>query len=139
MTVTNEPCVFCEIVAGRLPKQAVHEDERTLSFLNINPATRGHTLVIPKRHWRNVFDADPEDLAAVARTGQVIALRQRERLKCDGVSCFQSNEPAGWQTVFHYHLHVVPRYVGDPLHVPWKVGGPSAANDLLAEVAAELR
>lgn len=131
-------CIFCEIVAGRAPKHAVHEDDRTLAFLNISPATRGHTLVVPKRHWRNLLDADPEDLAAVARSGQVVARRLRERLGCDGISVFQSNEPAGWQTVFHYHVHVVPRHIGDPLRVPWHVG-PAAPSDALAKVAAQLR
>lgn len=132
------PCIFCEIVAGRAPKHLVHEDERTMAFLNITPAARGHTLVVPKRHSRNVYDAEPDDLAAVARAGQVVALRQRERLKCDGVSFFQSNEPAGWQTVFHYHLHVVPRYHGDRLRVPWPGTGLVGTDDA-AEVAAQLR
>lgn len=131
--------MFCEIVSGRLPKHAVHEDERTLAIMNIAPATLGHVLVIPKRHWRNILDADPEDLAAVARSAQLVARRQRERLKCDGISVVQSNERAGWQTVFHFHTHVVPRYVGDPLTPPWRTYELNASPEELSEVAAQLR
>lgn len=98
----------------------LREDERTLSFLTVEPATAGHTLVIPKRHARNLFDIDPADLAAVATASREIALWQRERLGCAGVTVYQANEPAGFQSVFHYHVHVVPRYPGDRVNNAWR-------------------
>lgn len=117
--VSADACVFCRIVAHEVPSVVVREDERTVSFLTIEPATEGHTLVIPRRHGRNLFDIDPADLAAVATASQEIALWQRERLDCAGVTVYQANEPAGFQTVFHYHVHVVPRYPGDRVVNAW--------------------
>lgn len=113
-------CIFCRIVAGEAKSARVHEDDRVLAFLNIAPATEGHTLVIPKRHARNLFDIGAADLEAVAVAAQRVALMLRDELGCDGVSLFQSNEAAGWQTVFHYHVHVVPRSHGDALVPPWR-------------------
>lgn len=115
-----ESCVFCRIVAHELPSVDLREDERTLSFLTVEPATEGHALVIAKRHARNLFDIEPSDLAAVAIASQEIALWQRERLGCAGVTVYQANEPAGFQTVFHYHVHVVPRYPGDRVVNAWR-------------------
>lgn len=113
-------CIFCRIVRGEAESARIFEDERVLAFLNIAPAIEGHTLVIPKHHSRNLFDIDASDLEAVAVCAQRVAHRLREKLGCDGISIFQSNEVAGWQTVFHYHVHVMPRYVGDPLVPPWR-------------------
>ena len=135
--VADASCIFCRIVAGEAESARVYEDERVLAFLNIAPATDGHTLVIPKRHARNIFDIAPADLAAVASIAKQVAQWQRERLPCDGVTLFQSNEEAGWQTVFHYHVHVVPRYEGDPLVPPWRP--VPAARATLQELAARLR
>jgi histidine triad (HIT) family protein len=112
-------CVFCGIVAGSVPTAKVAEDEATLAFIPLEPATEGHTLVVPKRHSRNIFDIPREDLERAIVMTKAVALRQRERLGCAGVSLFQANEPAGFQTVFHFHLHVVPRYPGDRLREAW--------------------
>jgi len=130
-------CIFCRIVAGEAPSARVHEDSAVLAFMNIAPATEGHVLVIPKRHARNLFDIDAGDLAAVARVAQRVARLQRERLGCDGVTLFQSNETAGWQTVFHYHVHVVPRYEGDALVPPWRPAPAERA--ALERMAVRLR
>jgi histidine triad (HIT) family protein len=135
--VSNGDCIFCKIVAGELPAHVIATDELTLSFLDINPGTRGHALVIPKRHARNLYDVSKVDLAAVAAAAQRLAVLARDRLGADGVSLINSSEPAAWQTVFHFHVHVIPRYVGDPLKLPWT---PSPADPAeLAKVAAELR
>lgn len=130
-------CIFCRIVAGTAESAAVDEDDRTIAFLNIAPAIEGHTLVISKAHARNLFDIDPSDLAAVAVAAQRVALRLREVLGCDGISIFQSNEAAGWQTVFHYHVHVVPRYEGDALVPPWRPAPAERA--ALERMAVRLR
>jgi histidine triad (HIT) family protein len=112
-------CIFCKIVAGELPAPIVDEDERTVAFMDISPATRGHALVVPRRHWRNLLEIDREDLAATVLAAQRLASRVVERLDADGVNLLNSCGSAAWQTVFHFHLHVIPRYEGDPLRLPW--------------------
>lgn len=112
-------CIFCKIVAGELPAQIVDEDERTIAFMDINPGTRGHLLVIPREHSRDLTEIAPEDLAAAASMAQKLAVRALERLDADGVNLFNACGAVAWQTVFHFHVHVIPRYDGDPLRLPW--------------------
>ncbi len=130
-------CIFCKIVAGELPAQRVYEDDLTLAFMDIAPGSRGHLLVIPKQHARDITAIDPADLAAVAQSAQVMARRVTERLGADGVNVINSCGAAAWQTVFHLHFHVIPRYVGDPLVLPWTPapGDPEA----IAALAQQLR
>lgn len=130
-------CVFCRIVAGAAPATVVAEDERTLSFMDINPGTRGHALVIPKAHVADLYAIDPDDLAACAAAAQRLALRARDGLGAAGVNLLNACRPAAWQTVFHFHLHVVPRYRGDGLVLPWqpRPGDPA----VIAEAAEGLR
>ena len=90
--------------------------------MDINPATRGHALVIPKEHARNLLDVPERDLAAVANAAQRLGRRARERLGADGVNLLSSAEAPAWQTVFHFHVHVIPRYENDPLKLPWVPG-----------------
>jgi histidine triad (HIT) family protein len=115
-------CIFCKIVAGELPATIVDEDERTLAFMDIAPATRGHALVIPRAHSADLLSVDASDLSAVALAAQRLAGRAKERLGADGVNLLNSCGRAAWQTVFHFHVHVIPRYVGDPLRLPWVPG-----------------
>ncbi len=134
----NDPdCIFCKIVAGELPGQIIDQDERTLSFMDINPATRGHALVIPRGHASDLLEIDPDDLAATAIAAQRLARRVHERLGADGVNLLNSRGSAAWQTVYHFHIHVIPRYSGDPLRLPWT----PAPGDLeeIAAVAEQLR
>src|SRR5579862_6591845 len=134
----SEPgCLFCGIVAGDIPSQRIYEDERTVAFMDINPATAGHALVVPRRHARDLLDLDPDDLAACAATAQRIALRASDALGADGVNLMQSTGRAAWQTVFHFHVHVIPRYAGDPLVLPWR---PAPGDgDEIAATAERLR
>jgi histidine triad (HIT) family protein len=127
-----EDCIFCKIVAGELPATKIDEDERTLVFMDINPWTRGHALVIPKRHARDLLEIDRDDLAAVAAMGQRVAARATERLQADGVNLINSCGAAAWQTVFHFHLHVIPRYEGDPLRLPVKPGAGGGEEEIRA-------
>jgi len=124
-------CPFCKIVAGDIPSTRVYEDERTIAFMDINPGTRGHLLVIPRAHATDLLDIDAEDLAACARTAQLMAARVKERLGADGVNLLNSCGPDAWQTVFHFHLHVIPRYKGDPLRLPWHPA-PGDRDDIAA-------
>jgi histidine triad (HIT) family protein len=132
-----EDCLFCKIVAGEVDAQMVQEDEHTLAFMDINPWTRGHALVIPRRHSRNLYEIDDEDLHHTASAAKRLALRMREALECDGINLLNSVEPAAWQTIFHFHIHVIPRYEDDPLQLPTRP--QQADQEDLAKVAAELR
>ena len=130
-------CLFCKIVAGEVPATVVGEDERTLSFMDINPATRGHALVVPREHAADLLEIGQEDLAAVAAAAKRLAARAKEALGADGVNLINSCGAAAWQTVFHFHIHVIPRYDDDPLQLP--VRPHQAEQDELAAVAAQLR
>jgi histidine triad (HIT) family protein len=137
MPAGSDDCLFCKIVAGQLPATIVDEDERTLAFMDINPATRGHALVIPRAHTTDLHTIDPVDLEACAVAAQRLAARIREQLGADGINVINSCGSAAWQTVFHFHLHVVPRYVGDPLELPW-VPAPGDMDEIAA-TGARLR
>jgi len=112
-------CLFCKIAAGEIPATRVAEDDRTITFMDINPATRGHVLVIPRAHAKDLLEIQAEDLAAVASAAQRVAATMPERLGADGVNLLNSCGRVAWQTVFHFHLHVIPRYAADPLRLPW--------------------
>lgn len=117
--MSDPDCIFCKIIAGEIPAQIVDQDERTIAFMDIAPASRGHALVIPRAHARDLLSVGGEDLAAVALASQRLAARAKERLGADGVNLLNACGQAAWQTVFHFHVHVIPRYVGDPLRLPW--------------------
>ena len=117
--MSDPSCIFCKILAGELPATVVDEDERTMAFMDIAPATRGHALVIPRTHSADLLSVEREDLHAVAVASQRLARRIRKRLRADGINLVNSCGAAAWQTVFHFHMHVIPRYEGDPLRLPW--------------------
>ena len=134
--MSDQECIFCQIVAGEIPAQIIDEDERTVAFMDINPATRGHLLVVPREHTRDLLEIGDEDLAACTAAARRLAARVKERLGADGVNLLNSCGSAGWQTVFHFHVHVIPRYEGDPLRLPWTPGPGDA--DEIAAAAREL-
>ena len=133
---TDPDCIFCKIVAGELPGTKVAEDDSTFAFMDINPATRGHMLVVPKAHAVDLLSVPAEDLAACANMAARLAGLAKERLGADGVILLNSCGAAAWQTVFHFHLHVIPRYESDPLRLPW-VPGPGDPDEI-ARAAADL-
>ncbi len=137
MSDRDPDCLFCKIVDGEIPSERVDEDARTVAFMDINPATRGHALVIPRRHAANLLEIDAEDLSATMAAAQRLARTVSERLGADGVNLINSCGPAAWQTVFHFHVHVIPRYEDDPLRLPWTPapGDP----DEIAAAAQQLR
>src|SRR5690242_18606795 len=105
-TMAADPdCLFCKIAAGEIPATRVYEDERTIAFMDINPGTRGHLLVIPREHATDLLVIDPEDLAACVRTAQIMAARASDRLEADGVNLLNSCGAQAWQTIFHFHVH----------------------------------
>ena len=130
--VARDPdCIFCKIAAGELPSTVVDEDERTITFMDINPATRGHALVIPREHSRDLTDVPEEDLLACTAAARRLAARVPERLDANGVNLLNSCGATAWQTVFHFHIHVIPRYADDPLRLPW-VPGPGDEEQIAA-------
>jgi histidine triad (HIT) family protein len=124
-------CIFCKIIAGEIPGTKVAEDERTVAFMDINPATRGHLLVVPREHTRDLLTIGEDELAAVAAMAKRMAARVKERLGADGVNLLNSCGSVAWQTVFHFHVHVIPRYEDDPLRLPW-VPGPGDPDEIAA-------
>ena len=124
-------CIFCKIVAGELPATIVDEDERTISFMDIAPATRGHALVVPREHSPDLLSIDADDLAAVGLAAQRLARRSKDRLGADGVNLLNSCGAVAFQTVFHFHVHVIPRYEGDPVRLPW-VPAPGDPGEIAA-------
>lgn len=113
-----DDCVFCKIVAGKLPAERVYEDGRTLAFLDIRPNNKGHVLVVPRAHHTDVHDIPEEDLCAIARTGKRIADALRKAVGAEGVNLIMNNGTVAGQIVFHAHLHVIPRFAGDNVFSP---------------------
>jgi histidine triad (HIT) family protein len=129
--MSDPDCIFCKIVAGELPATIVDEDERTIAFMDINPATRGHALVIPRAHAADLLTVESEDLLAVALAARRLAERAKQRLRADGVNLVNSCGAVAWQSVFHFHMHVIPRYEDDPLRLPW-VPAPGDPQEIAA-------
>lgn len=129
---SSEPCIFCEIVVGHSPARVLLENETCISFLDIAPASRGHTLIVPKNHYRDIHDIDEEVLSDSTKLVKDVAKLLDMKLKPEGSTVFQMNQKAGWQTVFHFHFHVVPRWSEDTLIEPWveKLGSTSELNEI---------
>jgi len=130
-------CIFCKVIAGEIPSELVDEDERTVAVMDINPATRGHVVVVTRDHAENLFDVSDEDLLAVMQMARRVAERMKETIEPGGFNILNNIGRVAWQSIFHFHVHVIPRYEGDPLQLPWMPapGDPAA----LAEVAQALR
>jgi histidine triad (HIT) family protein len=112
-------CVFCKIRDGQIPSIRVYEDDRTIAFMDINPLNEGHALVIPRAHAATLFEADEADLRAAIATAKRVALAIRAALHPDGLNLLQANGAAAFQSVPHFHFHLVPRYTGDGKGFDW--------------------
>ena len=129
-------CIFCAIVDGKIPSAKVYENEHVFAFMDIAPANPGHLLIIPKQHYRNIFDMPADVGSKIMEAAIPLAAAIRKALKPDGLNLFQSNEPAAFQTVFHFHLHLIPRWEKDPLRLPWR---PSEGNiDEINNIASKI-
>ena len=133
----SDDCLFCGIVAGDVPGQIIDSDEHTVSFMDINPATRGHALVVPREHAADLIDISDEDLERTFNAARRLAKKMEGTLEPDGFNILNSCRPAAWQTVFHFHVHVIPRYDDDPLKLPWIPRG--ADSDEIARIADQIR
>jgi histidine triad (HIT) family protein len=135
--MADPDCLFCGIVAGTIPSETIDSDEKTVAFMDINPATPGHALVVPREHSADLLEIGSEDLSATVLAAQRLAKRMKDVLDADGINLINACGAAAWQTVFHFHIHVVPRYEDDPLKLPW-VPTPGDSDEI-AKVANRLR
>jgi histidine triad (HIT) family protein len=135
--MADPDCLFCGIVAGSIPSETIDSDERTVAFMDINPATPGHALVVPREHSADLLEIGEDDLAATMLAAQRLSRRMKDVLGADGIDLINACGAAAWQTVFHFHIHVVPRYEDDPLKLPW-VPEPGDADEI-AGIAKRLR
>ena len=118
----NCNCVFCKIAGGEIPSTTLYEDEDFRVILDLGPATRGHALLLPKEHYRDLFELDDETAAKVLVKAKRIAGRMKKALGADGVNLVQNNGEAAGQTVFHFHMHLIPRYRDDHAGILWEPG-----------------
>jgi histidine triad (HIT) family protein len=134
---TDPDCIFCKIVAGEVPCFKLFEDSETLAFMDINPVHDGHCLIIPKAHYPNVFEIAPEAFAAAARTAIRLAKAVNAAVKPDGLNLIQANGVGAGQSVWHFHLHVLPRRIDDGVAINWDPKPGHRAH--IAEIAERIR
>jgi len=115
-------CIFCKIANGEIPSTTLYEDEDFRVILDLGPATKGHALLIPKKHYANLFELDDELAAKAIVTAKKVAIKMKNALKADGLNVIQNNGEEAGQTVFHFHIHLIPRYHNDNAHILWKPG-----------------
>jgi histidine triad (HIT) family protein len=130
-------CIFCKVVAGEIPAEVIDSDEPTLTVMDINPATRGHVVVMTRAHVDNLLELGDEDLLAVMHTVRRVTELLRRRLQPDGFNILHNIGRAAWQSIFHFHMHVIPRYKDDPLQLPWLPEPADPAE--LAKTAGQIR
>lgn len=130
-------CVFCKVIAGEIPGEVVDSDDRTVTVMDVNPATRGHVVVMPRDHTENLLAVSEEDLAATMKAARRMIERISQTLAPAGFNVLNNMGRAAWQSIFHFHVHVIPRYADDPLQLPW-LPEPADPGELAA-VAAEIR
>lgn len=115
----KDDCIFCKIANGEIPAKTLYEDDMFRIILDLGPATKGHALILPKDHYANLFELPDETCGDVMKLAKKMATRMTERLHADGFNIIQNNFEAAGQTVMHYHLHLIPRYVDDGQHILW--------------------
>ncbi len=123
----DDTCIFCRIAAGEILSKTLYEDDEFRVILDLEPATKGHALILPKNHYRNLFELPKEQAEKAIVLAKKMALRMQEKLHCDGLNLVQNNGETAGQTVFHFHIHLIPRYEGDGQVIGWKPGKPEDA------------
>lgn len=121
----NENCIFCKIANGEIPSKTLYEDEEFRVILDLGPATKGHALILPKNHFANLYELPDETAGKVMRLAKRMAGTMTEKLVCDGFNLVQNNGECAGQTVFHFHMHLIPRYEDDGQRIGWKPGEPT--------------
>ncbi len=118
-------CIFCKIANGEIPSRTIHEDDFCRVILDLGPAARGHALVLPKEHYANIYELPEDKTAQAFVVARKMASRMTEKLGCDGFNIVQNNGETAGQTVFHFHIHLIPRYKDDGQKIGWNPGSPS--------------
>jgi histidine triad (HIT) family protein len=129
-------CIFCKILAGEIPSTTVYEDDDFKAILDVNPAARGHVIILPKRHAANIYELPDEDAGKIMIVAKKIAKALKQAYGCDGVNILQNNGEAAGQTVFHLHVHVIPRFEKDTVQIGWK---PGETPEDMKTIAEEIR
>jgi histidine triad (HIT) family protein len=136
----QQNCIFCKIIAGEIPSATVYEDEDFKAIMDISPAAKGHMILLPKKHSANLLELDDETAKKALLVARKLAKALKEELGCDGINLLQNNGEAAGQTVFHFHIHLIPRYNGDQVNMTWTHGtyaeGEAAA--VAAAIAARI-
>lgn len=135
--MADKDCIFCKIANGEIPSATIYENSDFRVFLDIAPANQGHALIVPKEHFQDIFDIDAVTAGKLFSLATEVARAMKSVLNCDGMNIVQNNGSVAGQTVFHFHLHLIPRYEGDSVQVGWKPG-ESSPNEL-QELAKEIR
>lgn len=118
----NENCIFCKLVNGDIPTDTVYEDDYLRAIMDVSPANKGHVIILPKSHAVNIFELEDEYIEKAFVLAKKIAIALKKLLGCDGVNILQNNEEAAGQTVFHFHVHIIPRYNNDSCKITWIQG-----------------
>lgn len=121
----KDDCIFCKLANGQIPTNTVYEDEDFRAILDMGPATKGHTLIIPKEHADNLYELPDDTVGKAMKLAKKLGERMVERLEADGLNIVQNNGETAGQTVMHFHIHVIPRYKDDGQKIGWKPGSPS--------------
>lgn len=121
----KDDCIFCKIANGDIPSKTLYEDDDFRVILDLGPATKGHALILPKDHFANLYELSDETAAKVMQLAKKMATQMTEKLGCDGFNLVQNNGEVAGQTVFHFHLHLIPRYENDGQKIGWTPGSPS--------------
>lgn len=122
----DDNCIFCKIANGEIPSKTIYEDEDFRAILDLAPATKGHALILPKEHYKNLFELPEETASKVMILAKKLAAKMRDRLECDGFNIMQNNGEVAGQTVFHFHMHLIPRYQGDCQKIEWDKSEPDS-------------
>ena len=127
-------CIFCKLAGGEIPTATLYEDDDFRVILDAGPATKGHCLILPKEHYADLYEIPEDLLMKAAALAKKITVRMTRAMNCDGFNIVQNNKPAAGQTVFHFHIHLIPRYADDRQNILWKPGEltPEAAKEILS-------
>ena len=133
----KDDCIFCKIAAGEIPSNTIYEDDSYRVILDLGPAARGHALILPKEHYADIYELPDEKAGEVFRLAKKMAGKMKSALRCDGFNVVQNNGEIAGQTVFHFHMHLIPRYENDGQKIGWTPGEPS--QEELQETARIIR
>lgn len=135
--MANTDCIFCKIANGEIPSRTLYEDGDFRVIFDISPASKGHAIILPKKHAANIFEISEEDASKIYVVAKKAATALSEELQCDGINILQNNGEAAGQSVFHLHMHIIPRYKDDTVNIKWKPGVPDEA--LLDRLSEKLK